>query len=100
MVCLDLRVYTMLSTKIEPLLEHDWSHQDIADAFGVTRSRVTQIANELGYGVKRPKNCLDEETWVKLLSEYPELTVTELHRKYNISRAAIYGRLKCKTSQN
>lgn len=89
----DKRVCTMLSTKIEPLLEHDWSHEDIAQAFGVSRSRVTQIANELGYGTKRPPNYLDGETWAKLLSEYPGSTVTELHRKYNISRAAIYRRL-------
>lgn len=88
------KVISMLSTKIEPLLEHDWPHQDIANAFGVSRARVTQIANELGYGVKRPKGNLSEDQWTKLLAEYPKLTVTELHRKYKISRAAIYRRLK------
>lgn len=84
----------MLIVKIEPLLEHDWTHQDIADAFGVTRERITQLANELGYGIKRPGNRLTQAQWDKLLSEYPRLTVTELHRKYNISRAAIYKRLR------
>lgn len=83
----------MLSVKIEPLLEHNWSHQDIADAFGVTRARVTQIANELGYGVKRPKRSLTEAQWASLLSQTDRYTISELSRKYSISRAAIYRRI-------
>ncbi len=84
----------MLSVKIEPLLEHNWSHQDIADQFGVSRARITQIANNLGYGVKRPKRSLTESQWASLLAEQHRYTVSELSRKYNISRAAIYKRRK------
>ena len=91
----------MLKVKIEPLLEANWTHTDIADAFGVSRARITQLANELGYGIKRPKNTLTDDQWDKLIAEQHQYTVSELSRKYKISRAAIYKRMdKCKTSQS
>lgn len=91
----------MLKVKIEPLLEANWTHADIADAFGVSRARITQLANELGYGTKRPKNILTDDQWDKLTAEQHRYTVSELSRKYKISRAAIYKRRsKCKTTQN
>lgn len=83
----------MLKVKIEPLLEHNWPHQDIADAFGVSRARITQLANELGYGVKRPKRSLTEAQWASLFKDRHRYTISELSRKYNISRAAIYRRV-------
>ena len=70
----------------------NYTHEQIATLSGVSRSRVTQVANNAGTRTKQ--NTLTSTQWVELLAQYPDCTITYLANKYNISRAAIYRKLR------
>ena len=79
---------------IEHYIENHYPHQEIADRFNISRSRVTQIANKMGYGrVTKKQVRLSNRQWHELLTQYPQKSVTELAKQYGVSRAAIYRRL-------
>ena len=81
-----------MMNKIKSLLQSNtFTHQEIADHCGVTRSRVTQIAGN--QGTRKKQHTLTDTQWTALLAEYPQQTVTYLANKYGISRAAIYQRI-------
>jgi len=77
---------------IKKLLAQGYSHQAIADIEGCSRSRVTQLANN--QGTRKQQTVLTDTQWAELLAQYPTCTITWLAHEYNISRAAIYARIK------
>lgn len=80
------------SSTVNQLLNRGLTHAAIADITGVSRSRITQLANN--QGTRKKQNTLTSTQWDELLAQYPEQTITYLANKYNISRAAIYRKLK------
>jgi len=82
---MDKQVKRMLAAKM-------FTHEEIAKHVGVSRSRVTQLANN--QGTRKKQNTLTSQQWEELLAQYPDKTITYLADKYSISRAAIYRKLK------
>jgi len=74
------------------LASKDFTHEEIAAFCGISRSRVTQLANN--QGTRNKQHTLTSTQWDELLAQYPDKTITYLADKYNISRAAIYRKLK------
>lgn len=69
------------------------SQADIAASYGITPARVSQ----LNPNKKKQKERTVDVPWAKLLEEYDQgKTVASLTIKYNISRSAIYAKIRTK----
>ena len=81
-----VQIRTLLNTGL-------YTQSELADELGVTQSTISYYAEEDVKKPNRPK--LRDSQWQELKEAYRcGATVSDLSRKYNISRPAIYRRLK------
>ncbi len=94
------RVHSKLSTEqqadiIATLKDKAATQKELAGLYQISQSTVAQLNP---FKEKRaPYTHLEPEQWIELLKELkaePKPTITELAKRYKISRSAIYQRLK------